>query len=205
MALSRRVQSSGHEEPKRPHNRSASASSSSSVRSLHAIDVVDEDLNRSEKSRATGYMGKNSEVSWMQRLDSQASKWNDEKDSSHGLVHQQLPIDGSIASMNYHLDYQTVTNADVNDAIILPPKALADHLFQVYFDKVHISLPFLRRDLFIDQYRQCFSGRQIRPGGKWLAILNLIFAIGSAYCRLSGQIIRQEHDETLFFGTGQKA
>lgn len=42
--------------------------SPSSIGSLEAIDRVEEDLNRNENARATGYMGKNSEVTWMQRL-----------------------------------------------------------------------------------------------------------------------------------------
>src|ERR1700712_1770514 len=49
-------------------------SSPSSIGSLDAIDRVEEDLNRSEHTRATGYMGKNSEVTWMQRLQREADQ-----------------------------------------------------------------------------------------------------------------------------------
>ncbi|KAJ5743376.1 hypothetical protein N7533_010478, partial [Penicillium manginii] len=160
-------------------NRPSSISSSSSIGSLDAIDVVKEDLNRSEKSRATGHMGKNSEVTWMQRLDSEATKHSDREAPPNMIPRHQLPIDDSIASMNYNLDYQTISNLNVTNAFILPPKLLADQLFQIYLTKVDISFPFIRRDLFIVQYDRCYSGGLINPGRKWLAIFNMIFAIGS--------------------------
>ncbi|OJI99574.1 hypothetical protein ASPVEDRAFT_26374 [Aspergillus versicolor CBS 583.65] len=40
----------------------------SSIGSLDTINHVDEDLNRSSHARATGYIGKNSEVTWLQQL-----------------------------------------------------------------------------------------------------------------------------------------
>lgn len=51
--------------------------SNSSRGSLDAIDLVEEDLNRNERTRATGFFGKNSEVAWMQKLEKRvkASLW----------------------------------------------------------------------------------------------------------------------------------
>lgn len=69
----------------RQQRRSSSASSSSSLGSLEEIDTVYENLNRSEVSRTTGYMGKNSEVTWMQRLDFETAKQGDgERTVKHG-------------------------------------------------------------------------------------------------------------------------
>jgi len=51
-------------------NDDASDDSSTSMGSLDAIDQVDEDLNRNESSRASGFFGKNSEVNWIRKLES---------------------------------------------------------------------------------------------------------------------------------------
>lgn len=40
----------------------------SSMCSPEAADCVDEDLNRTRLSRATGFIGKSSEISWMRQL-----------------------------------------------------------------------------------------------------------------------------------------
>ncbi|KAJ5267885.1 hypothetical protein N7478_010693 [Penicillium angulare] len=194
------LENPSHANSKEHQNRrsSVSSSSSSSIGSLDAIDVVKEDLNRTEKSRATGHMGKNSEVTWMQRLDCEATKQSDREASPNKILWHQLPIDDSIASMNYNLDYQTIPNLNVSNAFILPPKSLADQLLQIYLTKVDISFPFIRRDLFIAQYDRCYSGILINPGRKWLGIFNMIFAIGCAICRLSEQNLQHIAEENLF-------
>ena len=41
---------------------------SAGVGSTGALDRTDEDFNRNSNTRASGFMGKNSEVTWMQRV-----------------------------------------------------------------------------------------------------------------------------------------
>lgn len=41
---------------------------SAGVGSTGAVDRIEEDFNRSEEARNTGFMGKNSEITWLQRL-----------------------------------------------------------------------------------------------------------------------------------------
>ena len=50
---------------------SGEAHVSGSVGSNDDVDIVDEDLFRSRKSRATGFIGQNSEVQWLRSLQSQ--------------------------------------------------------------------------------------------------------------------------------------
>lgn len=142
-------------------------------------------------------MGKTSEIAWMQHLNYQAPKQSN--DVTSGTTSWfQLPVDDSIASMNYHLDYQSISQSDVTGVFVLPPKALADQLFQIYLEKVHISLPFIRHDLFLAQYNTCYSTGTEIPGKKWLAVFNMIFAIGCAFSRLSEMKILREIDENIF-------
>ena len=164
--------------------------------SLEDIDVASEDFNRDEKSRATGYMGKNSEVVWMQRLGLEATRQNDDKVTQPPSSLQSVP-DDSLSSTNYHLDERSLKSPAVPNAFALPSKALSDALFRVYLDKVQPSLPLIRRDLFCAQYDHCYLDK-VNPGGKWLALLNLIFAIGSAILRLSGEEV-PEIGEDVFF------
>lgn len=114
-------------------------------------------------------MGENSEVTWMQRLNAESTK---RSDASHinAIAQHQLPIDNSIASMNYRLDYQKTYAGDMPNAFALPPKSLADRLFQAYLQKVHTALPVIRRDLFVVQYNSCFSKGRVKPGRQWLAV-----------------------------------
>ena len=134
----------------------------------------------------------------MQRLDVQASKHGDEEVTpSMTSSRFQFPSDSSIASMNYHLDYQSISNLYVSNGFALPPKALADKLFQVYLENVHISLPIIRLDLFIAQYNCCYSESK-SPGRKWLAVFNMILAIACAFSRLSAMEIMHGSDENLF-------
>ncbi|KAJ5819106.1 hypothetical protein N7474_004697 [Penicillium riverlandense] len=176
---------------------SSASSSSSSFGSLDENEVVSEDINRDEKSRATGYIGKNSEVVWMQRLESEAMRQAANKFRPSRKSHR-LPTDDSIASVNYHLDHRSLSDQDVSNPFVLPPKGLVDRLFQVYLDKVQTSLPFIRQDLFHHQYHRCYASNK-NPGRKWLAIFNLILAIGCAFSRLSQQDIHPNGNEDIFF------
>jgi hypothetical protein len=83
---------------------SSNASSPSSVGSLDALDVLDEDVNRSKDSRATGYLGKSSEVSWMRTLDAEANDpYRSEKEieNSSKFPHKRT---APTVSMNYHIE-----------------------------------------------------------------------------------------------------
>lgn len=133
----------------------------------------------------------------MQQLNSQTSKRNDEETTSAMNPQLQFPIDDSIASMNYHLDYKSLSKPDLTTTFDLPPKSLADALYQVYLEKAHTAFPVIRPDLFRDQLDRCYCEER-NPGRKWLALFNIILAIACALSRLSAQ--KQPHavDEDVF-------
>lgn len=64
-------------------------------------------------------------------------------------------------------------------------------------EKVHTSLPIIRRDLFVAQYNRCYSEGK-NPGRKWLAVFNMILAIACALSRLFVLEIPHGADENLF-------
>ncbi|KAJ5104025.1 hypothetical protein N7532_004554 [Penicillium argentinense] len=159
-------------------------SSSSSIGSLEAIDRVEEDLNRTEDSRATGFMGKNSEITWMQRLQREAEH------RAQGLVGSLEPgqskrqdDDLTLHAVSYHLDDMEISVPGPVELYAMPPRELADQLFDDYLRTVHPFFPIINRPLFTAQYRSFFDSAA-RPGDKWLAILNMIFAIGAKHAQL---------------------
>lgn len=131
-------------------------------------------------------MGNNSEVAWMQYLDLQS-------------LNQRVarPI-FDVSSINYRLDHQEISNISVPNFFALPPKALADRLFKVYLENVQNCLPVIRNDFFVAQYNHCYLKKGDPPSRKWLAVLNMIFAIACAFGRLSGREALPEADENVF-------
>ena len=189
---------------------------SARVGSTGSLDIIEEDYNRSPSARATGFLGKNSEVVWMQRL----NKWADAPDSEDGsssksdemedtgTAHQPLDHDSgpggieghSTSDATYHCDDVPVVVTDQVDAFELPPKHIADQFFQSYLDTVHPAFPILGKSTFISQY-QTFANREgINTGNNWRAILNLIFAIAAKYSHLVQADWRgDERDHLIYF------
>lgn len=168
-----------------------SSDSDSSVGSLEAVDVVGEDLDRSENSRASGYFGKNSDISWIQKLEDNAhrsSSWDTlgrsaadvtSKNESDNVI-RDIPI----AAMNYHLDDLNIPSLDKgSDPMIMPSRELADEYLNAYMTLVNPFFSAVRKSTFEDQYLKSFN-QGANPPRKWLAILNMIFAIGCRHCRM---------------------
>lgn len=172
-------------------------SSPSTVGSIEAIDRVEEDLNRTPNSRATGYMGKNSEVTWMQSLQKGVEH---RSQNPSGMPDSIYDDQFSIHCMSYHLDNLDISIPGPVQVYTMPPQAVADRLFDDYLNAVHPCFPIINRQLFRSQY-QTFSGGSVRPGDKWLAILNLIFAVAAKHAHLTQAPWRGESNNHLVYLT----
>ncbi|KAF7712900.1 Fungal Zn(2)-Cys(6) binuclear cluster domain-containing protein [Penicillium ucsense] len=81
----------------------------------------------------------------------------------------------------------------------LPTRELADHLFEQYWCNVHPFFPMINRPLFRVQYQNFWDQGQ-QPGDKWLAILNVIFAIAAKYTHMIQAPSRgSENDHVVYF------
>lgn len=181
--------------------------------SLDAIDLVEEDLNRSEQTRATGFFGKNSEVAWMQKLEAEAQHRSqrtlddiEETQTAHffgsgsGKPSQPIPI----TMVSYYLDDLEIPRMEDVDQAGVPPMELADRFFVAYMESCHPSYNAVRRRTFTTQYRRFIREPGIvRPPKKWLAILNMVFAVGCHYCRLTGEDTGDE-DGLVFMTRARK-
>ncbi|KAJ5934353.1 hypothetical protein N7466_003900 [Penicillium verhagenii] len=178
----------------------------SSIGSLEAIDRVDEDPNRSEDTRATGVMGKSSEISWMQRVQKEAEQ---RAQGNPGTLESNRADDEkeafSLHALNYHLDDLDISVPEPVQLYDLPPRQLADQLLEDYFQKTHPFFPIISKPLFRGQYQASLDASSrpnpARPGDKWLAVLNLIFAIGAKHAHLTNAVWRGEDNDHLVYLT----
>ncbi|KAJ5902655.1 hypothetical protein N7495_003183 [Penicillium taxi] len=155
-----------------------------------------EDVNRNHQSRALGYIGNNSELAWMHKLDCESldsvrKRWSENRRS--------LPPQNSITHLSYFLNEERNLEAEVADPFTLPTRPWGNYLIQTYFQTVDPSFPLLDRDLFASQYEHVFEQNKSRPTKNWLAVLNILFAIGSRYYQLSQPGPNNYTDDHVFF------
>lgn len=175
-------------------------SSPSSIGSLEAIDRVEEDFNRTNQGRSTGFMGKNSEITWMRQLQKEA------KQRSHGLEGEIQSISAQspdnefkLPAFNYHLDDLglDITDDSVNPFEI-PPRQQVDQLFEDYMQTVHPFFPILNRPLFSKQCYK-FLDHGASPSNKWLAIFNMVLAIAAKHTQIiNSQYCGNDQDHALY-------
>ncbi|KAL4993581.1 fungal-specific transcription factor domain-containing protein [Aspergillus recurvatus] len=170
---------------------SASSDSSASVGSLDEVDALTEDPNRNLESRAAGYIGKESEIAWMQKLNAEASKLDSESEQ------QSPPIEEPIASISYHLDYLQIDDSLPVEPRLLPPKPWAARLMNIFFESIAPSFPLLNRPLFASQFNYAFTS-STEPTGKWLTVLNLVFAVSSKYYQLADPVTGKDVNDHIF-------
>jgi hypothetical protein len=147
---------------------------------LHTVsDHVEEDLNRTHRARATGLIGKHSEISWLLALKQDVGdKYTRVFRSKDYQRHEgeELP---SMATVSYFLDDSKIPMVEDADLYEQPSKATAMALIDQYFKVVHPSFPIIARGTFVDQVEEYYASSLVRPGKNWLGILNLILAIAS--------------------------
>ena len=205
---------------------------SAEVGSTGSLDQIKEDFNRTEDARATGFMGKISEVTWMHRLRTKAedgsSPDSGEDDKSnqtafpngidlppssthHGLpsgsrsAQNSQPLEGDgLVDSTYHCDDIAMLQPDQVDPYELPPRHVAEFLLQTYLETVHPSFPIIGKLNFAKQMKSFFDNDQSRPGTSWLAILNFIFAIAAKYSHLVQAELRgDDRDHLIYFTRGR--
>ncbi|KAJ5997847.1 hypothetical protein N7522_009507 [Penicillium canescens] len=188
-------------------------SRASSVSPLESGDQTEEDFNRDETARATGFIGKSSEITWLQRLSKEVNNeceaWPAtllNTDDVNGLPSPTLtprpenPSDPWVVCSNYYVDDMDIPTADHGDAYAVPSREPATKLLNVYLTSVHPSFPIIGISTFVSQFQVFFSQPALKPGNKWLAILNMIFAIASKYGQLTyAEWLDEEDDHQMYF------
>lgn len=165
-----------------------------------------EDLMRTKQSRATGYMGKNTETQWLKKLHYEAEapvhgfegpfgppgdsvQAHDERVDTMRQRRDKHPVPPiEINSCSFYLDEQPLAMNSLADPHELPPFPLAERLLKCYMSTVQSSFPFLSQKTFTRQFYHYYisisRGSPYRLPRKWRAMLNLVFAIGAAHSHL---------------------
>lgn len=184
----------------------------SSVAPLDLVDHTEEDFNRDEIARATGFIGKSSEITWLQLLNKEINNecetWSASMSNSgdnNGLPSPTLTprpensSDPFVSSANYYLDDLDIPTADKVDAYAVPSRGTATKLLNAYLTSVHPSFPIIGISTFVSQFQVFFGQPSLKPGHKWLAILNLIFAIAAKYGQVTDADWKGEEDDQIYF------
>lgn len=180
---------------------------------MDLIDHTEEDFNRDEAARATGFIGKASEINWLQKLSKEVNNecevWSASMSNSgddNGLPSPTLtprpdnPSDPLMASANYYLDDMDIPSVNKVDPYEVPSKEVATKLLNAYLASVHPSFPIIGISTFVSQFQVFFSQPSLRPGNRWLAILNLIFAIAAKYAHLTeAEWKEDDNDHYVYF------
>ncbi|KAJ5858687.1 hypothetical protein N7534_003964 [Penicillium rubens] len=193
-------------------------SRASSVSPLEAGDQTEEDFNRDETARATGFIGKSSEITWLQRLskevNSECEAWPatlPKTDDDNGLPSPTLtprpenPSEPWVVASNYYLDDLDIPTADQSDMYGVPSREMAGKMLNAYLTSVHPSFPIIGVSTFVPQFQVFFSQPSLKPGNKWLAILNLIFAIAAKYGQLTNSDWKEEDDDHQMYFSRARA
>jgi hypothetical protein len=87
------------------------------------------------------------------------------------------------------------------EALRLPPKSTTDMLINAYFSTVHPLCPILSESHFMAQYDGYLQRNALPEGGHvWLAILNIVLAIGDLYTqRVQTPRESPRDDDTIFW------
>lgn len=144
---------------------------------MATVDHTEEDFNRDEKIQAMGFVGEHSDITWLYRL-----KRHLDQDSSTPAGENS--VRPSISSLNYFQDDTEISTLDSSDLSTRPPQHVADKLVDDYFQSVHPTFPIIGKGIFLGQYRSFYSNPNVRPGKRWLAVLNLVFAIAAKHSLL---------------------
>jgi hypothetical protein len=141
---------------------------------VQPTDRTTEDLDRDRDTQATGLVGRPSEIVWLRSLqmDRESARFS-------GRSEYPLPL-----SASYFLDNIEIIAQDPIDYPGSPSKDPAIQIVQSYFQNVHASFPFLGKLLFWEQFRRFYAHPGAQPGRRWIAILNLVFAISLRHTSL---------------------
>ncbi|KAF3481260.1 uncharacterized protein GIQ15_04019 [Arthroderma uncinatum] len=94
--------------------------------------------------------------------------------------------------------------AIMDDVTMLPPKDVADLLVNAYFTTIHPLFPVLPKVRFLSRYNSYYHNRSdpltVYP---WLAILNMVLALGSLWARYTHVPTGEVEDHGLYCARSQ--
>jgi hypothetical protein len=164
------------------------------------VDHTTEDFNGDMSLQARGLVGEHSPTAWLYRLRRQVDQ------TSSGTAGQfEQPGQPALSSCSFFLDEISLPSTNDLDFLAYPPQVVADELVDRYFQVAHASFPILGKEIFLNQCRSFYSNSTTHPGNKWMALLNMVFAIAARHFELVGDHPRLDHNRhTVYFSRAQR-
>ncbi|KAJ4326003.1 hypothetical protein N0V94_000368 [Neodidymelliopsis sp. IMI 364377] len=158
------------------------------------MDLLDEDLMRNEETRATGFIGKASEIQWLRKLHAHGSAKTSEGGPWGPPGDGNEAIDGRLAALrkrqhnhpsplmernraSFYLDDEIFETDLMVDPFELPPFDVAERLMQAYMESVHNSFPFLQKKAFVNYFYQYYASLQhvlLYQLGPWWQMVHVV-------------------------------
>lgn len=167
----------------------------SSTRTPSYVDHTVEDFNGDISLQAIGFVGEHSATAWLYRLKCLIGQTSPNLDGQ--FEESSRP---SISSCAFFMDNTAIPPIDDIDVFAYPSQAAADELVDRYFQVAHASFPVVGKEIFLSQCRSFYSNSTTFPGKKWMALLNMVFAVAARHSELSGDQSQPDHNiHTVYF------
>lgn len=169
--------------------------------STGSLDVVNEDPDRHEAARATGFLGKSSAVAWVQRAKGVIES---DQDSTSDLSPEDQENSNSYMKSTYLAEERDLPRVTMNDRIHpfdWPSADTIAHLVGAYWTTVHPSFLVLDRARFmadlqkfdvstLSEYSETGEWRWSKSLSQeqqnWMSMANIVFAISARFAHLVG-------------------
>ncbi|KAJ5779361.1 hypothetical protein N7457_007081 [Penicillium paradoxum] len=144
------------------------------------LDHTLEDFNGDSSLQVIGFVGEHSATVWLYRL---KLLINQTAPSTDGQSEQSAHP--SLSSCGLFMDELVIPSTNDPDVFACPPQPIADELVDRYFQVAHASFPIIGKEIFLSQCRSFYSNMTTHPGNKWMALLNMVFAIAARHSELA--------------------
>lgn len=160
------------------------------------VDHTKEDFNRDE-CRASGFLGAQSEILWLYRLKEKLQRRPIDSEAHAarcGTFDRGVWASYATDDIDFQIDI-------ASDVLHVPPRHVAQDLFDTYISAIHPSFPIISEIIFTKQLNYFFSQQNPSPGRKWLAILNLVFASASVHKHIAyhEESPHREYNDRMYF------
>ena len=169
---------------------------------MESLGRITEDVTDSHQAAATGFMGTTSEVDWTRNLRNRIRGDTKSKHPGDGLDDRN-PKRATLGSSTHNLDEEDLLDPALVDPHMIPTPNETMVLLEEYFKSVQPQFPFIGKLNFRHQMKNFLgsdSQKPSRPSKKWLAVMNLVFAVAAKHMELIGTaFLADELNHRVFF------
>ncbi|RPA84028.1 hypothetical protein BJ508DRAFT_46970 [Ascobolus immersus RN42] len=149
------------------------------------------DINTNSVNKPSGYMGRVSDESWLSKImEDLSARPALQTPAYEPLLRNDDIRQQTLDVTTYYVDDQDTIDITTGNTVVVngvPNKDVADNLVRIYFATVQPLFPIIEKRQFMRQYEEVYQyyfHRLNHYDKTFLAMLNLVFAIGQTYSDL---------------------